>query len=121
MTPKTKSLTKFRKELDETLQDAGRGQAYLISQPGKVDTVLLSRKEYERILDECVVLRAIADGMSDIAAGRVYTHDEVLSFLAERRAKWKSTTQRKRATALQKSKSSSLRIHPPRRRRSSTA
>jgi hypothetical protein len=121
MTPKTKSLSRFRKELDETLQEAGRGHPFIIKQGGKTDLVLLTRKEVERILDESRLLRAIADGMSDIAAGRVYTHDEVLSFLEERRAKWKSGTPRKRASASQKSKSSPLRIPLPKRKRSSSA
>jgi prevent-host-death family protein len=121
MTPKTKSRSRFRKELEETLSDAARGQTYVITQRGQPDFVVLSGKEYDRIVDEVRVFRAIADGMSDIAAGRVYTHDEVLSFLEERRAKSKSGIPRKRAMASQKSRNSSLRIHPPRRKRSSTA
>jgi prevent-host-death family protein len=120
MNPKTKSAARLRKELDETLRAAARGQAFLITQPGEEGLILVPRKEYERMAEECRVLREVSEGMADLAAGRVYSHEETLAYLEQRRLQWNSPGPRKRASDLRKSKPSLLKIHPPRRKRSLT-
>jgi predicted transcriptional regulator len=102
--PKTMSFSRFRMELDETLSDAARGQTYFLVEESAAPIVLTSARKYARMEEELILHRAIAAGKADIAAGRLYTHEQVVADLNRHMARWKSNGHMKPPAGSRKSR-----------------
>lgn len=87
--PKIKSATRFRNDLYETLKEVAEGEPCLITQKEGKNVILLSQDDYNRILNDQEVLRAISVGVSDFDQGKVFSHRTALSRLKKLRKKWK--------------------------------
>lgn len=89
MIPKTKSATVFRKDLYETLKEVSEGDVCLVTQKQGDNVVLISQGEYNKILSEREVLRAISSGVADIEEGKAHSHKSAVARLRKLQAKWK--------------------------------
>lgn len=87
--PKTKSVTALRDDLYETLRKVANGQPLLVTQKQGDNIVLLSQKDYNKILEECELLRAVASGVEDIESKKVVGHESASKRLRKLQAKWK--------------------------------
>ena len=89
MIPKTKSATVFRKDLYDTLKEVAEGEIYLVTQKQGDNVVLIAQEEYNKILNEREVLRAISAGVADIESGNTHSHKKAVSRLRKLQFKWK--------------------------------
>ena len=72
-------VSDLRKDVAEVLQRVERSQeAVIITQRGRAAAVMLSMREYQRAENERQVLRALALGQQEIAAGKGYDLESVL-------------------------------------------
>jgi PHD/YefM family antitoxin component YafN of YafNO toxin-antitoxin module len=90
MIPKVKTATAFRKEMYETLKwVAQESEIVLVTQKEGENVVLISQDEYNKIIGEREVLRAISEGVTALDEGRSLSHKEALARLKKLQAKWK--------------------------------
>ena len=61
------------------------GQPLVITQNGKPAGVLLSPKEYDELVYKNAFLESVNRGLKDSEEGRVYTTDELISKLADKK------------------------------------
>lgn len=88
--PKVQSATELRSKLFETLREVQEGDPQLITHTkGSDGVILISQAKLNAILEENDVLKAIAKGRADIAAGRSYTRDEMKQQLGRMQSKWR--------------------------------
>jgi PHD/YefM family antitoxin component YafN of YafNO toxin-antitoxin module len=87
--PKIKNATQFRENLYETLKNVSDGEPHLITQKDADPVVLISQRQYQKVLEENELLKAIHEGMEDVRAGRVYSHEEMVQHLQKLTSKWK--------------------------------
>lgn len=73
--PKIKSATELRKDLFNTIEEVLKGKVQIITHK-KGDSVLLSKENYEELLEQIETLKDITRGLKDIAEGRVLSHEE---------------------------------------------
>ena len=89
MIPKTKSATVFRKDLYDTLKEVSEGSIYLVTQKQGDNVVLIAQEQYNKILSEREVLRAISAGVADIETGKTHAHKAAVSRLRKLQSRWK--------------------------------
>jgi prevent-host-death family protein len=87
--PKIKSATNFRDSLYETLKDVADGESHIVTSKNGRNVVLISQDEYNKLLDECLVLRAIAAGVADLDSDRMVTHKQAAAKLRKLKSSWK--------------------------------
>jgi prevent-host-death family protein len=87
--PKIKSATHFRDSLYETLKEVSEGESHIVTNKNGRNVVLISQENYNRLLDECQVLRSIATGVADLDAGRTLTHKQATTELRKLKSSWK--------------------------------
>ncbi len=87
--PKIKSATNFRDSLYETLKDVADGESHIVTSKNGRNVVLISQDEYNKLLDECLVLRAIAAGVADLDSDRTVTHKQAAAKLRKLKSSWK--------------------------------
>ena len=87
--PKIKSATNFRDSLYETLKEVAEGESHIVTSKNGRNVVLISLDEYNKLLDECQVLRAIATGVADLDSERTVTHKQASAKLRKLKSSWK--------------------------------
>ena len=87
--PKIKTATTLRSELYETLKEVSEGKPQLITHKQGEPVLLVSKNEYDRILDEKEVLRKMAIGLAQHEAGEGVTHKKAIKKLNDLKKKWK--------------------------------
>ena len=87
--PKIKSATHFRETLYETLREVSEGDFQIISNKNGHNVVLISQEDYNKLLDECEVQRAIALGVSALEAGKSVSHKKASIKLQKLKNSWK--------------------------------
>jgi hypothetical protein len=96
MTPQNKSLSSLRKDLDGTLRSVVLGKTYRVARVHGGEVVLMSRTEYDRLVEDKTLERAIAIGKAELDAGLGIPHAEVVARLKRSMSKWKSSGRPKR-------------------------
>jgi len=87
--PKIKTATTLRSDLYETLKDVSEGDTHIITHKQGDPVLLLSKENYDRLLDEKEALRKMAVGLSEIESGKGISHKEALKKLKGIKQKWK--------------------------------
>lgn len=87
--PKIKSATNFRDSLYETLKEVAEGESHIVTSKNGRNVVLISLDEYNKLLDECQVLRAIGMGVADLDSERTVTHKQASAKLRKLKSSWK--------------------------------
>jgi len=78
-------IAEFKAHLSEVVRDLrGRGRPMVITQNGKPAAVLLSPEDFDQLTYQSLVVASIDDGLQDLHAGRVNSHDEVGRILDKR-------------------------------------
>jgi len=71
-------IAEFKAHLSEVVRDLrGRGRPMVITQNGKPAAVLLSPEDFDQLTYQSRVVASIDEGLRDLQAGRVGSHDEV--------------------------------------------
>jgi prevent-host-death family protein len=88
--PKVQSATELRSNLFETLREVQEGEPQLITHTkGSDGVIMISQARLNAILEENDVLKSIAKGRADVAAGRTYDLDEMKTQLSRMHAQWR--------------------------------
>jgi prevent-host-death family protein len=78
-------IAEFKAHLSEVVRDIrGRGRPMVITQNGKPAAVLLSPENFDQLTVHSRVVASVNEGLRDLEAGRVHSHDEVGKILDER-------------------------------------
>ena len=88
-TPKIKSATSLRNELYETLKEVSEGKPQLITHKQGGPVLLVSKTDYDKLLEEKEALRKMAIGLSEIESGKGIPHKEALDKIRLFQKKWK--------------------------------
>jgi len=54
-----------------------RGRPLVVTQNGKAAAVLLAPEEFDRLTNQAQFVTAVQEGLADLDAGRVVSHDEL--------------------------------------------
>ncbi len=87
--PKIKSATTLRNELYETLKEVSKGKSQIITHKQGEPVLLVSKEEYDQLLDQNESLRKMAVGLSQIEAGDGVSHKNAVKKLKAIKKKWK--------------------------------
>ena len=88
MIPKTVTPTELRQNLYGIVREiAEKGHRYLVTPNEGEAVVMCSRDDYNALVAEGQLLRALRESEADIAAGRTFSSSEVRASLAARRKK----------------------------------
>lgn len=78
-------VSDFRANASAMLQQVrDTGRPLVLTQRGRGAAVLLDIRSYQRLLDELEELRDVAQGLADVAEGRVVAHEDVAARVAAR-------------------------------------
>ena len=78
-------IAEFKAHLSEVVRDLrDRGRPLVITQNGKPAAVLLSPEDFDKLTYQSRLVAAVKEGLEDLNAGRVHTHDEVGELLDAR-------------------------------------
>ncbi len=88
-TPKVKTATALRNDLYETLKEVSDGKPQLITHKQGEPVLLLSKDEYDSLLNEKESLKKMAIGLSQIESGNGVKHRAALKKLNSMKNKWK--------------------------------
>jgi len=78
-------IAELKAHLSEVVRDLrGRGRPMVITQNGKPAAVLLSPEDFDQLTYQSRVVASIDEGLQDLQAGRVNSHDEVGRVLDKR-------------------------------------
>ena len=88
-TPKIKTATSLRSELYETLKEVSEGEAQMITHKQGDPVLLVSKQEYDRLLDEKETLRKMSLGLLQHESGEGISHKNALKKLKALKNKWK--------------------------------
>lgn len=78
-------VSEFKAKAAEWLRRiAGRASPLVITQNGKAAAVIMSPAEYDSLTERARFLEAVEEGLTDVAAGRVTPHKEVVAELRRR-------------------------------------
>ena len=75
-------ISEARAKLPELIKKIGAmGKHLIITKNGRPEAVLMSPEELEtlEVQSDPKLMRAIAEGLEDLKAGRVYSHEQVFS------------------------------------------
>ncbi len=84
--PKVKSATELRGDLFSTIQDVLKGKIQIITHKDG-DSVLLSKNQYDKLMDKIETLEGISRGLKDLTEGKVYSQNEVYKNLKKHMSK----------------------------------
>ena len=70
-------IAELKANLSDVVRSLDRRRPLVITLNGKPAAVIMSPKEYDRILYRERVLAKINEGLRDVAEGRTYSHEEV--------------------------------------------
>ena len=87
--PKIKSATSLRNDLYETLKEVSNGNPQIITHKQGDPVLLVSKEEYDKILNESEALKKMAIGLSQIESDEGLTHKKALQKLKALKKKWK--------------------------------
>lgn len=87
--PKIKTATNLRSELYDTLKEVSEGKSHLITHKQGDPILLLSQKEYDRLIKEKEELKKMAIGLSQIENGEGISHSKAKNKLNSLKKKWK--------------------------------
>ncbi len=87
--PKIISATSLRSELYETLKDVANGESHIITHKQGGPVFLVSKNEFDKILDEKELLKRMTIGLSQIESGEGISHKMALQKLKVLKKKWK--------------------------------
>lgn len=88
-TPKVKNASNFRTELFDTLKEVSGGEAYMITHNAGEPVILISKSEYDALLDEREFLSDVAIGAEQLNAGKGVSHTAALKRFQKMKARWK--------------------------------
>ena len=88
-TPKIKTATALRSELYETLKEVANGEPQLITHKQGEPVFLVSKEEFDKLLDEKESLKKMALGLSQIESGDGISHQAALKKIESLKKKWK--------------------------------
>ncbi|MBZ4417801.1 type II toxin-antitoxin system Phd/YefM family antitoxin [Myxococcus sp. RHSTA-1-4] len=78
-------ISDFKAQASEWLRRLGEsGQPLVITQNGKPAGVLLSPESFDELTEKIRFIGSIEEGLEDARAGRVHTHDDVVSEMKKR-------------------------------------
>ncbi|MEQ1569040.1 MAG: type II toxin-antitoxin system Phd/YefM family antitoxin [Myxococcota bacterium] len=78
-------VSDFRANASAMLQQVrDTGRPLVLTQRGRGAAVLLDIRSYQGLLDELEELRDVAQGLADVAEGRVVAHEDVAARVAAR-------------------------------------
>jgi prevent-host-death family protein len=84
---RTELVTTLKRQATELLDDLARDrEPILITQHGVPSAVLMDVASYERQQSRMAILEAIAVAEEDLAAGRTFTHAQVMAYFEK---KWR--------------------------------
>jgi len=87
--PKIKTATIFRKDLYETLKEVSEGEMQIITHKQGEPVLLVSKQEYDNLLDQKEALRKMAVGLVEVQSGDLVPHKEALKKFKQLKKKWK--------------------------------
>ena len=77
-------VSEFKARAAEWLRRVSEdGHPLVITQNGTPAAVVISPEEFDRLTERQRLIAAVDDGIADLLAGRVHTHEEVFSELKE--------------------------------------
>lgn len=77
-------VSEFKAKAAEWLRRLGDSdEPLVITQNGKAAGVLISPEAFDRLIERERVVRAVEEGMADVKAGRVRSHEEVVAEMTE--------------------------------------
>jgi prevent-host-death family protein len=88
-TPKIKNASSFRSDLFDTLKQVSKGEPHMITHNAGEPVVMISKSEYDALLDEHEFLRDVAIGAEQLKAGQGISHSGVLKRFQKMKARWK--------------------------------
>jgi len=88
-TPKVKTATSLRSELYETLKEVSEGETQIITHKQGDPVLLVSKENFDKLLDERESLKKMALGLSQIESGEGVSHKDALKKLKSLKKKWK--------------------------------
>ncbi len=88
-TPKVKSATSLRNDLYETLKEVANGEPQIITHKQGEPVLLVSKEDYDKLLNESDSLKKMAIGLSQIEANEGLSHKKALQKLKALKKKWK--------------------------------
>jgi len=88
-TPKIKNASSFRTDLFDTLKQVSKGEAHVITHSAGEPVVLISKSEYDALLDEREFLRDVAIGAEQLKSGKGVSHAEALKRFQKMKSRWK--------------------------------
>ena len=88
-TPKIKTATSFRNDLYETLKEVSEGAPQLITHKQGEPVLMVSKEQYDNLLDEREALRKMAIGLSEVESGKSVSYQDALKRLRRLKKKWK--------------------------------
>lgn len=78
-------IAELKAHLSEVVRDLrGRGRPLVITQNGKPAAVLLSPEDFDQLTYQSRLVASVNEGLNDLDAGRVHSHDEVGKMLDKR-------------------------------------
>lgn len=88
-TPKIKSATTLRNELYDTLKQVSDGDPQIVTHKQGEPVVLISKVDYDLILDQNESLKKMSIGLSQIESGLGINHKDALKKIKAMKNKWK--------------------------------
>ena len=85
--PKVKTSSELRENLSETINDVNDGVEHVISHKSG-NIVLISERNYSKMLKKLEDLKQIALGISEIDSGKGISHSNAKSKLRSLKKKW---------------------------------
>lgn len=78
-------ISEFKAQATDLLRRvAESGEPLVITQNGKAAGVLLSPRSYDELTERARFLAAIDEGLADVEAGRVHSHEDVVAEMKQR-------------------------------------
>ncbi len=78
-------VSEFKAKAAEWLRRlAENGEAMVITQNGKAAGVILSPAVFDQLTERARFMQAIEEGIQDVDAGRIHTHEEVVAEMRSR-------------------------------------
>ena len=86
--PKIKTATTLRNDLYETLKKVSNGEPQLITHKQGEPVLLVSKEDYDKIIEEKEALKKMAIGLSQIESGEGISHKKAKQKLEALKKKW---------------------------------
>jgi hypothetical protein len=87
--PKIKTATTLRGDLYDTLKEVSEGSTQIITHKQGEPVLLVSKVNYDKLLEEKETLKKMAIGLSEIESGEGHSHKDALKKMKAMKKKWK--------------------------------